>query len=70
MKFSTDTIIFFIAIILAGICWIGFEFHHRDSDKEISSDLRLQATTPIDNSFDLETLEKAYFARENLYTIE
>lgn len=66
-KFELNTIVFLVLIVITILAWVGFEFYHQTSSGEISPELRAQAATPIDDSFDKETLQKLYKNKDKFY---
>jgi hypothetical protein len=60
LRFGMSSVVFLALVLLTGVLWIGFEFYHKKTDIEIPVKLRAQATTPLPDSFDSETLKTLY----------
>lgn len=67
LKFELNTIVFLSIIIAAILAWVAFEFYHQTSSGEITPELRTQASTPIADTFDKDTLQKLYTNKDKFY---
>jgi len=68
-KFEINTIVLLFFVIATIVAWAGFEFYHRQSNVDIPSDLQLQANTPLQSSFDSNTIKELYKSKDKFYEI-
>lgn len=68
-RFEINTIVFLFLIIATLIAWTGFEFYHLQSNVDIPPELQTQADTPLESSFDVNTIREMYKYRDKFYEI-
>lgn len=67
MKFEINTVIFLVAIIITLVAWAGFELYHQQNNLDIDPNLVRHAESPLDSSFDSDTLKKLYESKDKYY---
>ncbi len=67
LRFGLNSIVFLGIVLGTLLLWIGFEAYHRKNDVNIPAKFISQASNPLPNSFDSETLKLLYVSGKDKF---
>jgi len=67
LRFGLNSVVLLVVALITACVWIGAEYYHRQNNVDISPELTRQSETPINSSFDKETLRRLYLGKDKFY---